>query len=304
MRRTYKFGTSARLFGLMLSLACRSGEALDHDSIPLKGVFVPFGMCLTGMEPADQVRVTLRAGYSGLGIAAFDPGVIHRFAILPDVVSGKFRMESVLWWSAVDQPVDQPRLNSILPDAKGMDMAIWMMAMGRKSDPEALSMAVRKYAAVAEICRKAGVRLVVYPHAGTVIETVEESLDVLDSLRRLGHPEVKTSIHLCHELKAGNGDRLERIVAKSAPFLALATISGAEPGPLGYRQSNWDQLIQPLDRGSWDVRPFLLSLSRHGYAGPIELHTYNLKKPGAPDYDHHLERSLKRWRELVDATTR
>ncbi|HOX52213.1 MAG TPA: hypothetical protein PKY05_12040 [Fibrobacteria bacterium] len=110
---------------------------------------------------------------------------------------------------------------------------------------------------------------------------------------------MRTSIHLCHELKAGNADRLDAIVAKSAPFLALASVSGADEPSAFTPRWGWDRLIKPLDAGGYDPRPFLRALARNGFEGPVQLHTYGLKSPVAPDYDRHIERSMGRWRELV-----
>lgn len=285
-----------------MGLACRKVDGsggVPRAPVRLHGTFVVFGLCTAKMSPAGQVAAVTRAGYSGLGLPRFDPTEIETFARLPEVASGRFRIPSVMWWSKVGDSIPYSDLRKVLPQAQRMDMAIWMVAAGRRSDSGSLEAAIRKYALVAEMCRQHGVSLVLYPHAGTVIENVEQSLDVLDSLRRLGYPEVKTSLHLCHELKAGNLDRLDSIITKAAPYLGIVTVNGAEPGLFGYRRAGWDRLIEPLDRGTFDIHPMLDLLARSGYGGPIELHTYNLKNPSMPDYDNHLERSLRRWRELV-----
>lgn len=287
------------LIAAFLCVASCRADGQKHLSGGLDVALVPFGLCMAGANPASQVSIASRAGYHGLGIATMNPGTLRSFARLPEVRSGEFRIPSTLWWSEVGDPLDTSRLDSVLASAHEMDMSIWMVAAGSKKAPGALEQAIEKYDRVARRCETAGVRLVLYPHAGTVIETVEESLPILDSLRRRGHPEVMTSIHLCHELKAGNGGRLDGIVKKSAPHLALASISGADSDPITIRLGGWESVIKPLDEGTFDPRPFLASLARYGFRGTMELHTYHLKDPGKPGYDQHLERSLRRWRELV-----
>lgn len=285
---------------LNLIVACRPNDLEVHRKVSIKADFVPFGLCMANMSPADQVAYCRKIGFSGLGISAMTQDLLHGFAILPEVKSHAFRIPSVLWWSPVNEKVDTVWLDTLLKDAHAMNTAIWMVAIGKKSDPNALHNAIEKYEIVARHCDAAGVRLVLYPHYGSIIETVEESLPVLDSLRRRGQNNVKTSIHLCHELKFGNGRRIGEIVNKSAPYLAFATVSGASGNVLSFRMGGWENVIQPLDKGDFDIRPFLQALAQNGFQGTIELHTYGLSSPADAKYDQHLERSLKTWNKVVE----
>ena len=72
-------------------------------------------------------------------------------------------------------------------------------------------------------------------------------------------------------------------------FLFQVTINGADP------TGDWDRLIQPLDRGSFDVSLVLKELRRIGYTGPIGLQCYNI----AEDKSQHLSRSIAAWNRLV-----
>lgn len=286
----------AGLAGMLLLVGCNPA---DSAPIPLEGPFVPFAMCMAELPAQRQMETVRRMGFRGLGLAGMDAGTIAQFARLPEVESGAFKVPSVLWYFPIFDTIRLPWLDSILEDAHKMDMAIWMVgsAQGRR-DEIARSRAVAQFALVAQHCRSKGARLVVYPHVGTVMETAEDGLWMLDSLRRKGFPEVRLSIHLCHELKKGNRDRLPEIVAKVAPYLALASVSGADKYT-NWKGSEWASAIKPLDEGSYDARIFLRALSDAGYRGPIELHTFGLKSPQARDYDRHLERSLATWSRWV-----
>ena len=267
--------------------------------IPLKGIFVPFAMCMAEVPAKRQVEIARQMGFHGIGLAGMDAERIREFAGLPEVESGSFKVPSVLWYFPVFDTIRVPWLDSILEDAHRMDMAIWMVASAKGlRDDSTKSRSVAQFGLVAGRCRAKGARLVIYPHAGTVMETAEDGLWMLDSLARLGYHEVRLSMHLCHELKMGNRSRLSEIVAKVAPHLALVSVSGADKFT-NLRGSEWKSAIKPLDEGSYDVRIFLQALSEAGYPGPIELHTYGLTNPEAPGYDRHLERSLARWNQWV-----
>jgi len=271
--------------------------------IPLKNEFVPFGMCMGGMKPSEQIAYCRKIGYSGLGLQVMDRQALGEFATQPEVLSGEFKIHSTLWWTNVTEPViDTAWLDGVLDEARKMELAIWMVLDGPDKSEESRSRAVSMIAKAALRCRAKGVRLVLYPHGGCVVSSAEEGLAILDSLDRLGIPEVGLSIHLCHELKAGNRDRLPEVVRKVAHRLVLVSVSGADSDTYGNDDDNWASAIKPLDQGTFDSRIFLRALSDVGYKGPILLHTYNLKTPGLPGYDRHLERSWGWWQRVVGST--
>jgi len=294
---------------VLISFRAGGAGTTADSTIAFKGLFMPFALCMESMRPADQVAYSQGIGYAGLGLASLDGDVVKEFSTLPDVVSGKFRIVSSLWWVGVDDPIDTVWLDGVLDDARSMGMAIWMVTAGPDKTDSSKSKAVKMLAMAADRCKAKGVQLVLYPHIGTVFETAEEALALYDSLNRLGHPEVRISIHLCHELKAGSRDRLPSIVAKVAPYLALASISGADTDTYDKGDDDWASAIMPLNQGTYDARIFLRALVANHYEGPMELHTYNLKAPTASDYDQHLESSLAIWKSWVPdspatATTR
>ncbi len=72
-------------------------------------------------------------------------------------------------------------------------------------------------------------------------------------------------------------------------FQPTVTINGADN-----EGENWDRLIQPLDRGSFDVYGFLKTLRGLGYTGPVGLQCYGIQG----DAREHLARSINAWRKL------
>ena len=281
--------------------SANASPAQVDSRIQLRGPFVPFGLCMSGMSAADQVAYCQKIGYRGLGLATMDAAMIGDFAKLPDVVSGKFRIYSVLWWYTYNDPIDLTWLDGILDDAKKMGMALWPVADWNGGDhAQAVKTTVDNFKIIAKHCQDKGVQMVLYPHVGCVFETAEQALEIQQELAKAGYPDVKISIHLCHELKSNNQDRLAEIVKKVAPYLGLASVSGANADT--YNDGNpdyWSTAIMPLDEGSYDVGPFLKSLADNGYAGPVELHTYALKDPSDAGYDQHLERSFAKYYQLV-----
>lgn len=270
--------------------------------IPLASPFAVFALCFPGWPLADQVAYCQNLGYDGIGFGGL-PGEadLKKVAALPAIQSGAFHVYSALWSTTVTDTINWNSFDLSLAQAARLHMAIWMTVRGSKSTAD-IETAYARMKTAAQHCHQAGATLVLYPHVSSTFESSEEALALL--LRLRSDPDfantpkipgsVRLSVHLCHELKMGNRDRLADIVKSVAPYCALATVSGTEPAPRS--DPTWDTSIMPLDRGLYDVRLFLQALATAGYTGPMELHTYNLPNP---KYDDHLERSLLRWRQLV-----
>ena len=72
----------------------------------------------------------------------------------------------------------------------------------------------------------------------------------------------------------------------------LVQINGAEQ--LDEPKADWQQLIQPLGSGSFDVGRVLKTLDEIDYRGPVTLQCFGIKKPAT----EHLAASFAAWKSL------
>lgn len=189
--------------------------------------------------------------------------------------------------SWIGRPEHLPEgLEAAISMLKGRDTVIWLnMSHAKKTKGDSDEEAVQVIRQVASWSEKAGLRVALYGHKDLYLETAEDGLRLVRKVKRRN---VGCSINLCHELMYGNGDRLREIVHACARHLMLVSINGADPGgkPNGY--------IQTLDRGSYDVLPFLQELKQAGYKGPVGLQCYNV----TGDIVENLKKSMEAWRGL------
>lgn len=134
--------------------------------------------------------------------------------------------------------------------------------------------------------------VIIYPHDKTFIESAAEAITYIKAANK---KNLFLSFHLCHELRAGNGSRINTAIAEVAPYIKMASISGAdsimiENPPKGY----WDDAIKPLYKGDFNTTLFFKRLVQNGYKGPVALHTYGLKEP----VDEHFVKSMERWQQI------
>ncbi len=277
------------LLTLIGALLASGFARADDRALPNPfGVFAlpPYGK----LPAAEQVALAQAAGYDGLMVKAGGKSTLDElraFAAVPAVHAGKFRIYSILWQHHVDKPLDLDVLQQYVTGAKALNAALWINTVGTPGEREKTVAILRTIAAA---CQAGGAQLVLYPHHNCTFETAEESLEIWEKLK---HPEIQLSLHLCHEMKAKNLDRIDAIVAKILPHLTLVSLNGADTSvPL--LSKGWDGIIIPLHEGDFDVRPFVGAVARHGYKGPILLHNFGFKsKP-----EEYLPASMKRWREI------
>lgn len=170
---------------------------------------------------------------------------------------------------------------------KGSQTIIWMtLREGKRGqqDTEAAEV-VRE---IAGLAADSGLKVSIYPHAGFYVATAEDAVRVA---KVVNLPNVGVTVNLCHELFAGNGNRMEEVVKTAAPYLNLASINGASPVP-GKGPRVWDTL--PLGEGSYDTEAFLRLLRDHGYRGPIGHQFFNVKG----DDKEKLQRAINTWKKL------
>lgn len=181
---------------------------------------------------------------------------------------------------------------------RGYDSAIWLTIPkvtqdGKpfaKSSPEADAIVVQKLRELADFAEPLGVKIALYPHAGTWLERVEDAIRVAGKVDR---PSVGVTFNLCHWLKVEGSERDPLPVLRAAgPRLMFVTINGAEGGDT--QHMGFDKLIQPLDAGSYDVGGFLAKVHAAGYTGPIGFQGFGIKD----DPREVLQRTMAAWRKL------
>jgi len=236
-----------------------------------------------------QVDFLRNLGFDGLATSSPSPDEVSELAAVPAVTRGDFRFVTTLWMMGLDRPIDRDYLERILPAVARAGGFFWVMFGPGEwtGNPDKAKESIPKIQALADLARRHDVTVVLYPHAGTPLLTAEQALQWV---KDAGRDNIRISLHLCHELKAGNRDRLAEIMDRVLPHVAVVTVNGADRIP---DEKGWEHTIQPLDRGDFDVNAnFVQPLFRRGYRGPIVLHTYGIKD--SPE--DHFKRSMATWR--------
>jgi len=242
--------------------------------------FFAFDNGVGGMPPARQAALLKRLGYDGIGYTGVGDFARRRKASEEQGL-GIFNLYI---HSFVDKPeACDPAIRNAIPQLEGSGGDLWLTLRGKDSTDNSAIRIVRE---IADQAAAARVRVALYPHKGFFVSTTEEALRIT---RQVNRANVGVTINLCHELAAGNADRMDEIVRACAPHLFYVSINGADHGGTG-----WEELIRPLDSGTFNVAGFLKSLDDIGYRGPVGLQCYQV--PLAPE--ESLRRSIDKWKEI------
>lgn len=170
--------------------------------------------------------------------------------------------------------VYDPRLKEIIALCKGTDTIIWPNLTSKQfkpSDPAGDDIAVAGVRDLADLCASNGLRIAIYPHVNMWVHRIEDALRLV---KKVDRKNVGVSFNLCHALLDGAEDRIPALLEEAAPYLFLVTLNGADSHTA---KGNMPNAIQTLDKGTYDLVPFLKKLKAIGFKGPIGLQCFNIK---------------------------
>ena len=234
--------------------------------------------------PAEVAATLHELGYDGLG--GRGPGV----KVLREALEGKGGRLWNIYLTlkfAPGVPALTPEIRGYIEELKGHDATLWIAIQEVAGGDEVAVAAVREIAAQAEM---ASVKVSLYPHTGFWLARFADAVRVAGLVDR---KDVGTTFNLCHWLKVeGDVDPIPVLKAEKKK-LQFVTINGADKGDA--KAMGWDRLIQPLDRGTYDVGALIQRLRDEvEWQGPVGLQGFAV--PG--DKRENLRRSMAAWRAM------
>ena len=235
----------------------------------------------------EQVEMVKELGYAGIGGRADK----ELGEMLEELDKNGLRMFAVYLGANIDadQPSYGPELKEAIEVLKGSNSILWLFVQSKKfkpSQPEGDGRAVEVIREISDMATEAGLRVALYPHTGFWLEKVEDAIRVAEIVDR---KNVGITFNLCHWLRTEDEKNMRSLIISTMPHLFVVSINGADSGG-----KDWKQLIQTLDRGTFDIGRFLRTLKRSGYTGPIGFQGYGI---GGDAYDN-LRRTMDAWRKL------
>ena len=271
----------------------------DHGPVAYRNIWLapagpnPFFAMDTGTKDdkhqtaKEQVEMIKELGYDGIGPTG-DAGLAE---MVQELDKNNLRCFAVYMGVNIDpdQQKYDPKLKEAMEILKGRNTILWLFVLSQKhkpSSPEGDARAVEIIREIADMAAQYKLRVALYPHYGFWVERVEDAVRVV---KKVDRKNVGVTFNLCHWLRVDDEKNMQPLIKAAMPYLFVVTINGADSGG-----KDWKQLIQTLDRGSFDMHRFLKTLKDSGYTGPIGLQGYGI----GGNANDNLKRSMSAWRQL------
>lgn len=174
---------------------------------------------------------------------------------------------------------------------QGIDL--WVI-IGNKNKAATIADAENMLVQLVDYASEHGVLTAIYPHSYCLINSAEEALPLVE---KLNLPDLSMVIHLCHEMRAGNTERLREVFQAVAPHVSAMTLSGCDDTiDWTSRKTMTHDTIKPLDLGNFDWAEYVADAERAGIHVPITF--INFKIPDAPS--DYLPRSIAVWNQRIN----
>ncbi|MHC4463068.1 MAG: family 16 glycoside hydrolase [Planctomycetota bacterium] len=273
----------------------------DHGPVAYRNIWLAGALPFFAMDTAtkddkhksakEQMEMLKELGYAGIGCTA-GKGLAE---MLKEADKNNLRIFTVYLGVNIDPDQQKygPELREAIELLKGRNAIIWLFVLSKKHKPssaEGDAAAVEVIREIADMAAESGLRVALYPHHRFWVERVEDAVRVVKKVNR---KNVGVTFNLCHWLMVDNEKNMKPLIKSAMPHLFVVSINGADSGG-----KNWKQLIQTLDRGSFDNYKLMKTLKELGYTGPVGLQGYGIKG----DAHENLKRSMGAWRKLNRAS--
>jgi len=239
------------------------------------------------LSAADQARLLKDAGADGIGYSG-TKGVGEMIAAL-EAVGLRMHVNYLGANVGARGAKYDPALPAAIKAMGPHGAVVWLYVRGaRSSDKAAEARAIKVIREVADLAAAAKLRVALYPHAGFYIQRFDHAVDIAE---KVGRKNVGVTFNLCHWLQVQGKDDIPAALKRAMTLkrLFVVTINGADAGGRG-----WRQLIQTLDKGTFDNTKLAKTLRGLGYRGPIGLQCYGVRG----DFRENLKRSMAAWRKI------
>jgi sugar phosphate isomerase/epimerase len=286
-------------FGLLLFILnfLQPGKAPGDFPHPQKDPYPFFVYNFGGLmnyTPERQIDMLSHLGYQGLAVQATSDQDVVRLTTYLDYAAKQhdFRIYAAfVRYNFNDAEKDRNRWKQVVDKIAGTNVNLWLI-FGPKEPGIADEEVDRVLKEVTSYAGLRHVQVTLYPHSLCYIASAEQALPFVE---RNQSSNLKLAVHLCHEIRAGNGARINEVVQRVKQHIGFVSICGTDSVADWSTPLRMDTTtIKPLYRGNYDVRKFLRSLKSARYRGPVAFINFTIKD----DVSEYLSRSIQTWNKL------
>jgi len=265
-----------RVFTSLAALLVASLAApLAADGLPNPFYAMDTSFQRPGLNQDQQFELIKELGYAGYAWHEQAPQVAKATAEKTAQMGLKmFTIYCAAKVTPQGELTHSPALKELMAALKGQGTTIWLHIGGKGPAFDSLAADAQPVKALRELADAAaenGLKIAIYPHVG---EWTARFADATKLAKAVKHPAFGVTFNLCHAMAMGEEKDIPALLEEAKGVLVTVTICGADTGVTG---GKWGQLIQTLDKGTYDVGIVLRKLKAIGFAGPVGFQGYGIK---------------------------
>jgi sugar phosphate isomerase/epimerase len=268
-------------------------------ALPLKGKaqhvlnnrFFAMNNCLRGgpyYTPKKAATLLKSLGYDGIeGYDVFKKGGIARLKRMLNALDKRgLKLYTVYMHINLDNsrhPYD-PRLKKVFRILKARDTMPWFNIQSHKyklGSAKGDSVAIPILRHIADMAHKYGLKVMLYPHAGTWMGSVQDAIRVAKGVNRRNLGFTFNLVHYLAVEGINAQKQLQPLVDKAMPYLFAISLNGADKPTKKIMEESYGEMfinhfIKPLGEGNYNVFGYLLTFIDRGFQGPVGLQCYGI----------------------------
>lgn len=247
------------------------------------------------LNPESQITLLARLGYKGIILkseTAKDFQNLNKY--IEEAAKFKdFKVDAIFErYNFNDSTARRERWINVVDKIAGSDTRLWII-FGKKVEGITDDFIERKLREIVTYSSHKGVQVVLYPHSKCYITSAEEAMPFIE---RINHPNLTLAVHLCHEIRAGNGSRMDQIFDRVKGRVGAVTLAGTDSiADFSAPKRMDNSTIKPLGQGNYNLDQFVNPLLESGYKGSVGFINFNIEE----DPETYLGTSLKILKTLI-----
>jgi len=245
------------------------------------------------LAPLDQIAVLKKTGYKGLILnSESKEDSVHLGIFLKEWKH--FKIQAVMARYNFTDPVQKREGWKTIVDRiahKGIEL--WFI-FGKKADGITDFFIETKLKEVVAYAKGKKVKIILYPHSNCYIASAESALPFV---QKLNDPNLKLAVHLCHEIRAGNGSRMKEVFEHVTNYIGAVTLAGTDSVADFSKPILMDKsTIKPIGQGNFNMKNFVEPLRKSNYKGMVGFINFKIED----DPEVYLDASMTVWKSLSE----
>jgi sugar phosphate isomerase/epimerase len=246
------------------------------------------------LAPLEQLAVLKKTDYKGIILnSQTKSDTVNLDVFLTALKKNKhFKIHAVMVRYDFTDPVQKREGWKIIVDKiANKNIEIWVI-FGKKAVDITDNFIETKLKEVVEYAKTKQVKVILYPHSNCYIASAEEALPFV---QKINDPNLQLAVHLCHEIRAGNGARISSVFENVKQYIGAVTLAGTDSMADFSKPKLMDtSTIKPIGQGNFNMAKFIEPLRKSGYKGMVGFINFKIED----DPKTYLKNSMMEWREL------